>query len=318
MKNISNGRTGRQKLIFRNGAFARGRDAALRRPRTRSACGTGRFYDVDLIEGCAAGRGADGASAPSLPRFGRAFTLVELLVVIAIIAVLAALLLPAIAAATKAAKVKKARTEISQLVNAIQRYDTTYSRYPTTQNPGTNSDFTYGGTSYNNVVNGVGSTGNTIGTPWNTNNSEVIAILMDIQTYPLNNQPTPNSGHVKNTQQIKFLNAIMVGDTNSPGVGQDLVYRDPWGNPYIITIDLNYNETTQDAFYRVANVSKQTGSGAAGLNGLTDLSDPGGVQPDYEYHGGVMVWSLGPDGKADANVPANQGFNRDNILSWKE
>jgi hypothetical protein len=43
----------------------------------------------------------------------------------------------------------------------------------------------------------------------------------------------------------------MSGDTNSPGVGTDLVYRDPWGNPYIITMDLNYDEMCKDAFYCV-------------------------------------------------------------------
>jgi hypothetical protein len=34
-----------------------------------------------------------------------------------------------------------------------------------------------------------------------------------------------------------------------PGVGTDLVYRDPWGNPYIITLDLNYDEKARDACY---------------------------------------------------------------------
>jgi hypothetical protein len=29
-----------------------------------------------------------------------------------------------------------------------------------------------------------------------------------------------------------------------------------------------------------------------------------------------MVWSLGSDGKADANQKANQGVNQDNIVSW--
>ncbi len=30
-----------------------------------------------------------------------------------------------------------------------------------------------------------------------------------------------------------------------------------------------------------------------------------------------MVWSAGPDGKIDPGSPANQGANKDNILSWK-
>ena len=242
-----------------------------------------------------------------------AFTLVELLVVIAIIGVLAALLLPVLATAKKHAQVVKAKTEISQIANAITHYDATYSRYPTMQSAGAPIDFTYG-TALTNAL------GMTTPAAWLSNNDEVIAILMDIEKYPLNGNPTCNLGHVKNTQQIKFLNATMVGDTNSPGVGSDLVYRDPWGNPYIISMDLSYDGLTADVFYTNSTVSRQPGSGDAGFNGLTDTSDPAGTGliSSYCYHGGVMVWSLGPDKKADVGQAANQGPNRDNILSWTQ
>jgi hypothetical protein len=120
--------------------------------------------------------------------------------------------------------------------------------------------------------------------------------------------------YVKNPQQRAFLNAHMSGDTISPGVGTDLVYRDPWGNPYLISMDLNYDGMCQDSVYCKQIVSMQ--SGTVGWNGL--VSSGVVMNPDsFQYHGPVMVWSAGPDGKIGTGTAANQGLNRDNILSWK-
>jgi len=44
------------------------------------------------------------------------------------------------------------------------------------------------------------------------------------------------------------------------------VLRDPWGQPYIITLDLNFDNKCRDAFYKQASVSLDTGE--QGFNGL--------------------------------------------------
>jgi hypothetical protein len=140
-----------------------------------------------------------------------------------------------------------------------------------------------------------------------------MAILMDITTYPTGG-PTANVNHYKNTQQRSFLNAIMVSDATSPGVGQDLVYRDPWGTPYVITLDLGYDEQCRDEFYCRAAVSGLGGTNAnPGLNGLVN---PDGTPDNFQYYGKVMVWSAGPDKAIVPGLPANKGANKDNILSW--
>ena len=73
----------------------------------------------------------------------------ELLTVIAIIAILAAMLLPALSAAKLQAQKRQAQLQISDLVTAIQNYDSTYSRMPVSslaQNAASanGGSFTYG------------------------------------------------------------------------------------------------------------------------------------------------------------------------------
>jgi hypothetical protein len=199
---------------------------------------------------------------------------------------------------------------MGQIVTAIQGYDSAYGRLPTSYT--TNTDLTFGGTirNENGTPNSIGSrdAGGIL-----LSNNNLIAILMDFTNYPNSGAPPsafPNLNHQRNPQQTKFLNATMVGDTALPGVGPDLMYRDPWGNPYIITLDLNYDEYCEDTFYRSNSVSQ------GGVNGL--IQCPNDPAPDnWAYRGKVMVWSAGPNKKADPMDKANDSENKDNVLSWK-
>jgi len=256
-------------------------------------------------------------------RAAAAFTLVELLVVIAIIAILAAMLLPVLNSVKTKAKVKMAQVQMGQIVGAIRDYESTYNRYPVSSNAMSAvskvtpaDDYTFG---VDFLVANTGYTPSAVYSTYRADNSEIMATLLDLETYPSNGLATINKGHVKNPKKTQFLNATMSTDVKAPGVGPDLVYRDPWGHPYIITIDLNYDEKARDVFYRQQAISKQSGlSGQSGYNGLINSIDPAGAGDHFEAATPVMVWSFGPDGKAQLNVPANQGVNKDNILSWKQ
>jgi len=253
------------------------------------------------------------------PHRRRGFTLIELLVVISIIAILAGLLLPVIAKARTTAKIAQAKVEINGIAAAISKYEADYSRFPASQKLRANAgdgDFTFG-TIYlgqdamqhpltNKKTQTLPRIAN--GYPYENCNAEVMAALLDRTNYFL------NFNHAMNPNKIGYLTAKEVNDKGpSPGVGADGVYRDPWANPYIITVDLNYDNKCRDGFYRNPGVSKNIKTGG-GFNGLAVSETDANV---YEARVTVMVWSLGPDGLVNPNIPSDQGANKDNILSWK-
>jgi len=230
-------------------------------------------------------------------RRSRAFTLIEMLVVIAIIAILAGILLPALSKVKLQAKVRLAKAEMNMIASAIKDYESSYDRYPASKdvegytsngaNPA-NPDFTFGGLA---PVSLGGIT---------RDNSEIMEILLDID---MNDNRRANYQHRRNPKKTVFLNAKPAVGAGQGVSNTDWVFRDAWGNPYNITIDLNDDNKCTDAYY-----SKVTDGNEVGLvRGVTG----------WELNGPVMVWSFGPDGQA-GGTQARQGANRDNILSWRE
>jgi prepilin-type N-terminal cleavage/methylation domain-containing protein len=243
----------------------------------------------------------------------RAFTLIELLVVIAIIAILAAMLLPAIQRAKIQAMKTRAKSEMQQIGTAIAKYESTYSRLPIISGAGINTgtgDITFGLGINTNPAAGPLVAQNVIAT-----NSAIIAVLMDQETFR-NNVRSANYGHVLNPQKLAFLNPKLATDSTSPGVGLDGEYRDPWGNPYVISLDYSLNGKTRDIVYSRYTVSQLNGQ--QGLGGLFNTNSAAPNTDSFEFNGNYLIWSKGPDGSHAINQKYNVDPNKDNVTEWKD
>jgi prepilin-type N-terminal cleavage/methylation domain-containing protein len=213
--------------------------------------------------------GASESNALQQRRRSRAFTLIELIVVIAIIAILIGLLFPAFRAVQDQAKRTQAKNDLTQIVNAVNAYYTDYGKYPLAINDN----------------------------PISPDNS---GLMYTLRADSANANNNPNLNNTTNPRVIVFINPPYVkvdtiGNRRSGVSVTDGRYYDPWGTPYAIKIDGNYDNQLPNPY------SLNAGPATLGT--------------------GVIAWSFGTDGQS-GSVPGpasdkNDGTNSDDVISWQ-
>ena len=208
--------------------------------------------------------GAKESNALQRPHHANAFTLIELLVVIGIIAILVGLLFPAFKAVQNQARQTQAKNDLTQIVNAVNAFYTDYGKYPVATND------------------------NTI-----TNNADLSYTLRAVAS-------GANAGNAINPRQIVFINPPYVkndtaGNRRSGVSSADGQYYDPWGTPYAMKIDGNYDNQLANPY------SLNAGPAMLAI--------------------GVIAWSFGTDGQS-GSVPGpaadkNAGNAADDVISWQ-
>lgn len=235
-------------------------------------------------------------------RSAMGFTLIELLVVICVISILASMLLGVLSSARRSARETMAKTEMKALAAAIHSYRQAKEFLPVTRETNAKGkDLTFG----------------LPGRP----NAEVMTILLGIddQARPAERpQGTFNAGARINA--ASFWSPERVTNTRHGFSLIDYEMRDPWGRPYLITLDLDDDGKTVDQIYGRSQVSSRGAGIRAGYHGL--YQNDGGL---FEANTGVMIWSLGADGNREhgafslartENDKANVPLNRDNVVGW--
>jgi prepilin-type N-terminal cleavage/methylation domain-containing protein len=217
------------------------------------------------------------------------FTLIELLIVIALIAILAGLLFPAFAAVQKSAKKTLAKNDLTQIVTAVNGFYTEYGKYPTTST----TDVTFGISP--------------------TTNDQLFDVLRNITTGINGTNVT-----LLNPRQIVFMDVPPAKDQTHPKSGIQIStgrWYDPWGSPYNVAIDANYNGIVRAPSY-------------TDLLSTYTTALPPDTSGDVGVRTGIIAWSFGPNGLLGGGNATDSNFSNEkgtlfiyaessDVISWQ-
>lgn len=159
------------------------------------------------------------------------FTIIELLVVISVIAILMGILLPAVNSVRKHAKITQAKSEMSAIKTAIKNFEAQYGFYPYYNLSSKDDDAICVDNQFDILIENLTYIDgpdvdsdphyNTITKEYDNPCKSYIPFVTSYNTFQMN------------PRKVRFIDVKSDYVTNG--------YRDPWGKPYVVYIDSNYD-----------------------------------------------------------------------------
>lgn len=217
------------------------------------------------------------------------FTLVELLVVIGIIAILAGLVLGAVSIGQASGRNTQAKSDIASLVMALRAVETTYGKVINTSNK------------FNSKAAGTVTSTSTkdtwrLGKGFDANRKAYDNFIAELSV-PGNKEFSGTANFNINKRKLVFLEPKAGFDPEKDYSDQEeFLWRDPWGNRYII-----YIHTTGDKFIKVENTNVASdiaiyswgpnGVDDNGCNSDLDTCVKGSDTDNHKNHDDITSWS---------------------------
>lgn len=175
----------------------------------------------------------------------RHFTIVELLSVVAVIAILAGILIPTIGAVKESGKATQSLTEVKSIHMAIKAFETDHKYLP------------YSSANNDTVIPGISAAGATSSSNPSGTYTDNTTATLDNSYFELFNTLcyTDHEGSdgvasaataVAKTYNKQAKKYLAPNDTKKFYGGDFPGYRDPWGRPYIIFLDTNYDKIIEN------------------------------------------------------------------------
>lgn len=187
----------------------------------------------------------------------RYFTLVELLVVVGIVVILAGLVLPAVIGGAQQGRITQAKSDMKAIQMALAQMDQTYGRILTTSGSGNSISVPYatgkdssdslaldGNSKKTDDDNLAGSSKTTLFVTLGAANVAAYNSLIAELT-GVGKCSDGFLGYKHNPRKIKFLDPntnFDPSDLYNSSANQKYLWRDPWGNPYNILINIDGND----------------------------------------------------------------------------